>query len=331
MVKKKMMILLVPIQAMLQLLVVLVLVCRSVEASAAGLAYNYYETSCPNVEDIIRREMCSILASDVLGMGSAAFLRLLFHDCQVQGCDASILLDGTDSEMSSTRNFGIRKREEIGQMKSNLEKVCPGQVSCADIIALAAREAVSFAGGPHVQIPLGRRDSTTSSHLLADSLLPSPRINVDQLLHIFSSQGMKLEESVAILGAHTLGAGHCLNIADRLYNPDPLDEMDFTFELSLRLLCPTRIPITNLTTAPNDSTPTLFDNHYYRDISSGRGLFGVDSSLSRDPRTAPIVAQFSVDLPYFFQTFSSAFVKLSSANVLTGNLGEIRRSCNQVN
>ncbi|GAB2298911.1 hypothetical protein Dimus_032988 [Dionaea muscipula] len=233
--------------------------------------------------------------------------------------------------MASRRNFGIRKREQIGEIKSTLEVLCPGQVSCADIIALAAREAVAFAGGPRIQIPLGRKDSNTSSRLLADALLPSPRTRIDQFLHIFTTKAMKLEESVAILGAHTLGTGHCINIVDRLYNPDPLDRMDFKYEFYLRLQCPTETPLTNLTSVPNDATPTLFDNQYYWGITFGKGLFGIDSYLSTDPRTAPIVARFRLDPAYFFQTFSSAFVKLSSANVLTGSSGEVRLNCNQVN
>lgn len=107
--------------------------------------------------------------------------------------------------------------------------------------------------------------------------------------------------------------------------------MDFGFEASLRLACPTKIPLTNLTFVPNDMTPVIFDNQYYHDITMGRGLFGIDSSISRDPRTAPFVMQFAMDQDKFFNAFSSAFVKLCSSNVLTGVQGEVRRQCNQVN
>ncbi|GAB4830822.1 hypothetical protein Ancab_004850 [Ancistrocladus abbreviatus] len=299
---------------------------RDVESN---LANDYYKSSCPNVEEIVKNEMLALLTTDVTA--SAAFLRLFFHDCQVQGCDASILLDSKDSEMMSLRNFGIRKREEIGHIKSILEGVCPGIVSCADIIALAAREAVAYAGGPHIQIPLGRKDSTTSSYEQADAHLPSPRISVDQMLRIFTTKGMSLEESIAILGAHTLGVGHCINIVDRLYDPDPTDTMDFGFELALKFKCPTRTPLTNLTFMPNDITPTIFDTQYYRDISSGKGLFGIDSSISKDPRTASVVARFTNDQTYFFQTFSSAFIKLSAVNVLNESTGQVRLKCNRVN
>ena len=124
----------------------------------------------------------------------------------MQGCDASILLDSNylahshSSEMKSSRNFGIRKRETISYIKSILEEECPGQVSCADIIVLAAKESVSFSGGPHIEIPLGRKDSRTCSFHEADAKLPSPIITVDEFISIFMSIGMNIEESVSILG-----------------------------------------------------------------------------------------------------------------------------------
>ena len=126
------------------------------------------------------------------------------HFSQVQGCDASILLDSNDlthsSEIISSKNFGIRKRETIGHIKLVLEEECPGQVSCADIIVLAAKESVSFSGGPHIQIPLGRKDSRTSSVKEADTELPSPAITVDDFISTFTSKTLNIEESVAILG-----------------------------------------------------------------------------------------------------------------------------------
>ncbi|CAI8611711.1 unnamed protein product [Vicia faba] len=297
------------------------------------LSYNYYKNSCPNLESLIKKELVRLFLTDVTT--PSAFLRLVFHDCQVQGCDASILLDTNNathgSEMTSSRNFGIKHRETIGYIKSIVEEECPGQVSCADILILAAKVSVSLSGGPFIQVPLGRKDSTTSSPKEADAKLPSPTITVDEFIAIFKSKGMSIQESVSILGAHTLGVGHCLNIVGSLYNQEIRDNMNLKFKTLLTLLCPTESPLTNLTVVPIDMTPILFDNQYYRHILMGKALFGIDSSISRDPRTAPFVTRFAKDKRYFFETFSSAFVKLSSANVLTDMQGEVRRKCNQVN
>ncbi|KAI3863595.1 hypothetical protein MKX03_031646 [Papaver bracteatum] len=281
----------------------------------AHLSYGHYQTSCPNVEALVK---------DILG------------------CDASILLNSerrnTGSEMISSKNFMIRNRESTGLIKSVVESECPRQVSCADIIALAAKESVAFTGGPQIQVPLGRKDSTSSSYKQADLSLPSPQVSVDGMLQIFTSKGMNLQESVA-MGAHSLGVGHCLNIVGRLYNPKHTNSnaasannmLEKGYEVVLKMQCPTRVPLTNLTFVPNDITPITFDNQYYRDIIFGRGLFGIDSSISKDPRTSPIVKLFAEDQNYFFQVFASPFVKLSSTNVLTGNLGQIRSDCSRLN
>lgn len=58
----------------------------------------------------------------------------------MQGCDASILLE--DGERNALQNNGsARGYEVIDSAKAQVEKICPGVVSCADILAVAARDA----------------------------------------------------------------------------------------------------------------------------------------------------------------------------------------------
>lgn len=62
----------------------------------------------------------------------------------MKGCDASILLDGNSTEKTAGPNLSIRGYDVIDNAKAAVEAVCPGLVSCADIIIMATRDAISL-------------------------------------------------------------------------------------------------------------------------------------------------------------------------------------------
>lgn len=61
-----------------------------------------------------------------------------------QGCDGSILINSgsTSDEKNAFGHQGVGGFDVIENAKTQLEAVCPGIVSCADIVALAARDAL---------------------------------------------------------------------------------------------------------------------------------------------------------------------------------------------
>ncbi|KAJ6713436.1 PEROXIDASE 72-RELATED [Salix purpurea] len=138
------------------------------------LTPTFYDQTCPNVSSIIRNVIATELATDARIGGS--LIRLHFHDCFVNGCDASLLLDNSDTIVSEKEaggnNNSARGFDVVDRMKALLESACPATVSCADILTIAAEESVVLAGGPNWTVPLGRRDSTTASRDAANSFLP---------------------------------------------------------------------------------------------------------------------------------------------------------------
>jgi hypothetical protein len=87
-----------------------------------------------------------------------------------QGCDGSVLMDATPTmpgEKEALSNINsLRSFEVVDQVKEAVEEHCPGVVSCADIIVMAARDAVS----------LVRCTPPSSSPLIARSTrAPQPR------------------------------------------------------------------------------------------------------------------------------------------------------------
>ncbi|BAT02846.1 Os07g0639500 [Oryza sativa Japonica Group] len=53
----------------------------------------HYRRSCPKAEALVRAEVKKAVVKNA-GAG-AGLIRMLFHDCFVEGCDASVLLDPT--------------------------------------------------------------------------------------------------------------------------------------------------------------------------------------------------------------------------------------------
>jgi len=63
----------------------------------------------------------------------------------VQGCDGSVLIASTPdnvAERDAVPNLTVRGYDIVDDIKRQVEAMCPGVVSCADIITLASRDAV---------------------------------------------------------------------------------------------------------------------------------------------------------------------------------------------
>lgn len=119
---------------------VVAVVLLSTAVHGQGTRLGFYRATCPQVESIVRSTVQSHFRMDP--SIAPGLLRMHSHDCFVRGCDASVLLAGPNSERTAVPNRTLKGFEVIDDAKSQLEDVCPGVVSCADILALAARDSV---------------------------------------------------------------------------------------------------------------------------------------------------------------------------------------------
>nr|AFK48200.1 unknown [Lotus japonicus] len=291
-----------------------------------GLSFSFYSKTCPKLETVVRNHLKKVLKKD---NGQApGLLRIFFHDCFVQGCDGSVLLDGSPGERDQPANIGIRPEalQTIEDIRALVHKQCGKIVSCADITILASRDAVFLTGGPDYAVPLGRRDGVSFS-TVGTQKLPSPINNTTATLKAFADRNFDATDVVALSGAHTFGRAHCGTFFNRLSPLDP--NMDKTLAKNLTATCPAQ----NSTNTANLDirTPNVFDNKYYLDLMNRQGVFTSDQDLLSDKRTKGLVNAFAVNQTLFFEKFVDAVIKLSQLDVLTGNQGEIRGRCNVVN
>lgn len=299
--------------------------------TSAQLSSNFYSSSCPNALSTIQSAVQSAVNNESR-MG-ASLLRLHFHDCFVNGCDASVLLDDTANftgEKTAGPNLNsLRGFEVIDNIKSQVENTCPGVVSCADILAVAARDSVVALGGPSWTVLLGRRDSTTASLSAANSNIPAPTLNLSGLITAFSNKGFTTQEMVALSGAHTIGQARCTTFRTRIYNETNINA---TLATSLQANCPSNGGDNN--TSPLDTTsPTTFDNAYFTNLMSLKGLLHSDQQLfsGSGGSTDSQVSSYSSSSSTFFTDFTNAIVKMGNLSVLTGSSGQIRTNCRKTN
>ncbi|XP_030537479.1 peroxidase 4-like isoform X2 [Rhodamnia argentea] len=304
----------------------------AVGSASAQLSSNFYSKSCPKVLSTVKSVVASAVSKE-RRMG-ASLLRLHFHDCFVNGCDGSVLLDDTSSfqgektagpNLNSLRGFNV-----IDRIKSKVESACPGVVSCADIVAIAARDSVVLLGGPSWEVKLGRRDARTASLSIANSgALPPPTSTLANLISTFAAQGLSVRDMVALSGSHTIGQARCTSFRARIYNDGNIDS---SFAKTRQGKCPRTVGSGDNNLAPLDlQSPTAFDSAYYKNLISNKGLLHSDQELFNGGSTDSLVKTYSRNPKTFNSDFASAMIKMGNIKPLTGSKGEIRKVCSKVN
>ncbi|KAJ1254649.1 hypothetical protein BS78_K011100 [Paspalum vaginatum] len=321
-------------------------ILASLLSATACLDFGFYDTTCPAAETIVQQTVANAFANN---SGVApALIRMHFHDCFVRGCDGSVLIDSTANNTaekdSAPNNPSLRFFDVVDRAKAAVEATCPGVVSCADILAFAARDSVALTGGLGYQVPAGRRDGRISTDTDALNNLPPPFFNATQLADRFASKSLTVEDLVVLSGAHTIGVSHCSsfagtgNLGDRLYNfsgsPDGIDPaLSKAYAFLLKSICPSNSNqfFPDTTTLMDIITPEKLDNKYYVGLTNNLGLFTSDAALLTNATMKALVDSFASSEATWQTKFVKSMLKMGEIEVLTGTQGEIRLNCRVIN
>ncbi|CAK9314612.1 unnamed protein product [Citrullus colocynthis] len=317
--------------SLVPLLLCFIVLSAALSHSHAQLTPNFYNKVCPKALSTIKSVVKNAIRREPR-MG-ASLLRLHFHDCFVNGCDGSVLLDDTATFMGEKTAFpnvnSIRGFEVVDKIKTQVNKVCKGNVvSCADILAVAARDSVAILGGPNYKVLVGRRDARRASGEDANRNLPPPFFSFRQLLSNFQSHGLNLKDLVVLSAGHTLGYARCTNFRTRIYNDTNINPK---FAGVLKGKCPRSGGDDNLKGL--DMTPNFFDNAYFKALLTNSGLLHSDQELfgGGNNDSDALVKYYSKYPIAFRNDFGSSMIKMGNMNPLTGSNGEIRANCRLVN
>ncbi|XP_047094678.1 peroxidase 2-like [Lolium rigidum] len=330
--------------------VVAVVLAVALAAEASELKVGYYDKSCPGVENVVKWHVAKALKAN--RKTGAALVRLIFHDCFVRGCDASVLLDPTpenpEPEKKAPVNIGLAAFDLLDEIKSAVEDRCPGTVSCADILIYAARDAGSLMsnGNVHFDAPAGRLDGMHSHAAEAQHDLPDSTFNIGELIQNFKRKNFTIEEMVILSGAHAIGVGHCSSFRARLTapkeqilpayrgllagkcgaGPDPIVTNNIRDE------DPKAIAATVPSFLPKLRKFEFLDNSYYHNNLARIVTFNSDWQLLTEKEARGHVHEYADNGTLWDEDFSDSLLKLSKLPLLPhGSKGEIRKKCRYVN
>ncbi|KAJ6447151.1 peroxidase [Purpureocillium lavendulum] len=227
-----------------------------------------------------------------------AAVRLGFHDAGTWargnvpsggGADGSIILAG---ECESRRsNDGLHEICDL--VRTWHAKYKEYGVGVADLVQLSAVVGtVACPLGPRVRFFVGRRDSSEPA---PEGLLPSPKADADKLIGLFANKTISAAGLVALLGSHTVSQ-------QRFY--DKGRALD-----------------------PQDSTPGVWDNLYFKETLSSKApprlvKFASDVNLANDARTRPMFEAYGNSLKgqiTWSQAYAREYVRLSLLGVYNIN------------
>src|SRR5579862_544575 len=215
----------------------------------------------------------SALRSVVTLRNAPLFLRAAFHEGG--SYDNVTKTGGARGTLRLPEVYSLPEHKGMEKVVDLLKPVKASfpDVSWADLFALAGAVAVKIAGGPVINVPLGRTDGDTPPPVGVMDLVP---FNFQQIKERFVRMGLNTQELVVLSGAHTLG-----------HNKDvPFTQDWFKF---------------------NNSFFKLLLNGG----EGAAGMLPSDIAMTQDPECFQWVKKYALSEEAFFEDFTAAYVKMS--------------------
>lgn len=118
-----------------------------------------------------------------------------------------------------------------------------------------------------------------------------------------------------------------MTFKSRIYNETNIEA---GFATSVKGNCPRSGGDNNL--SPLDVvSPKVFNNDYYKNLISLKGLLHSDQQLFSNGSTDAQVRGYTTNSASFFNDFAAAMIKMTNLSPLTGTNGQIRKNCRKIN
>ncbi|KAM0845572.1 hypothetical protein ACQ4PT_056283 [Festuca glaucescens] len=273
-------------------------------AAAAQLRPDYYATTCPDLESIVRGAVYRSMAHSPVA--APATPRLFFHDCavRVRMRRSRPHEPGRGDEWRSSDDQTLKPEgfDTVMRAKATVDgdPRCRNKVSCADPTYSPWRRGTLSCPCVSAGRP-GIIDATDAAIVelrggagqIQRRGMPHGIFGLDQLNTFFSDLGLSQTDMIALSGAHTIGAAACGFFEYRVGNETSGDDaagMDARFAARLRARCLQRqrkprrrvgVPL-----FLDGATPLLFDNATTVTCAAGgASILGSDQALYDDPRS----------------------------------------------
>lgn len=154
-------------------------------------------------------------------------------------------------------------------------------------------------------------------------------------LDAFARRGFTERETVALLGAHSIGKVRCRFFADRIYNfagsGEPDDSINPDMVGEMRAVCGGDGAAPMEMGYYRQGREVGFGAHYYGELLEGRGILRADQQLTAGStvRWVRVYASGARGEEVFREDFAHAMVKLSGLAPLTGSDGQVRITCSK--